>query len=501
MIKMNKYGIIFLLAAFAVVSACGCTPKKPSEPEKPFERYTQDLKIHSEIMNIDVPFSIYLPASYEKDKTKSYPVVYMLHGLGDTHNSWNGKYLSANSKIKALEQSGKIGENIYVFPEGYSTYYCNYYTGKYNYMDMFVNELIPYIDANYRTIADREHRATVGYSMGGFGAMVLPEQHPELFICSAPLSMSFRTDWQYLAESQSGWDNQWGKIFGGIGKSGDERLTDYYKQHCPYYQFTAENKDKLSKVHWFFTCGDDEENLLFANDTLHIQLRDLGYDHEYRVGNGGHQSSYWMDALSEVLPWFDHYFNGSSTWPSATDPDYVLQDVTFNDDGSAFSKAYTGEAEGTGVYFFHTGLSEQDLKDAMRVLYSTNNQKLFALLPCNLKEKSLSEWISFYEAKYPQNDHFAVGFEGAGATIMANQSSFNTMIFIDTNLGNDISVDPAKKYFFACTDESACYRDFGALYRGCKRGGGEFEYRVINATGDKDILKCANKLRTYIPIF
>ncbi len=497
---MNKTGIIILLTAAAVVSACGCTPKSKQTQEEPFERYTQDLVMHSDILNTNVPFSIFLPESYNTDKEKTYPVVYMLHGLGDNHNSWNGKYLSANYKIKTLEQAGKIGEMIYVYPEGFTTYYCNFYTGKYNYMDMFINELVPYIDANYRTIPDREHRAITGYSMGGFGAMVLPEKHPEAFLCSAPLSMSFRTDWQYLAESQSGWDNQWGKVFGGTGRAGEERLTDYYKQHCPFYQFTAENKTTLAQVHWFFTCGDDEENLLFANDTLHIQLRDLGYEHEYRVGNGGHQSSYWMDALGEVLPWFDHHMNGASSWPKSSWAEYTRQDVSFREDGTVFSAAYTGEGEGKGVYFFHNGLDAQILRDAMSVLYSTNTKALYAFLPCDLREKTLEEWLFYYEAKYPQNERYAVAFEGAGATVLDGQSSFSTMVFIDTDLGENIAADATKKYYFACTDESACYADFGALYRSCKRNGTEFEYRVIDASGNSspDILRCAQKLTAYI---
>lgn len=499
MMKMNKF--LLSLTCLAVVSACGCTPKKPAEPEpeQPFERYTKDLKMHSDIMNTDIPFSIYLPASYATEKEKTYPVVYMLHGHGDDHNSWNGNYLHANNKIKILESAGWISEMIYVFPEGFTTYYCNYYTGKYNYMDMFINELIPYIDANYRTIPDREHRSITGYSMGGFGAMVLPEKHPETFLCSAPLSMSFRTDWQYLAESQSGWDQQWGKIFGGTGKPGEERLTDYYKQHCPFYQFTEENKAELSKVHWYFICGDNEENLLFSNDTLHIQLRDNGYEHEYRVVDGGHSSSVWMPALEEVLPFFDHYMNGGSTWPACAQTDYTKQEVTFREDGTLFSNAYTGEEEGLGIYFFHDGMTEQEVKDAMSVFYSINTKYLFTYLPCDLSKKSVAEWIEFYEAKYPQNGKAAIAFHGAGATIMANSSSFSTMVFIDTTLGDSIAADPSKKYYFACTDESACYADFGALYRACKHGGVEFEYRVIDATGDNDILRCLSILKSYFP--
>jgi enterochelin esterase-like enzyme len=497
---MTKSRTLFVILSLLALVSCGCDNKRTlPEPDGTFERYTQDLVMHSDIMGTDIPFSILLPASYVYEKDKTYPVVYMLHGLGDNHNSWNGKYLTANSKIKNMESAGKISEMIYVYPEGFSTYYCNYYTGKYNYMDMFVNELVPYIDANYRTIPDREHRGTIGYSMGGFGAMVLAEKHPEVFSCSAPLSMSFRTDAQYMAESQSGWENQWGKIFGGMGEAGYGRITDYYKQHCPFYQFTPENKESLSKVHWFFTCGDNEEQLLIANDTLHVQLRDLGYPHEFRVGDGGHSSSYWMEALGEVLPYFDHHMNGASAWPEVSWDVYTKQDVAFREDGSAFSIAYTGEEPGTGVYFFHNGMDAQQLKDAMSVFYSTNTKYLFVFLPCDITKKSVSEWIAHYEGLYPQNACVAVGLDGTGAAVMAAQSSFGTLMFVDTALGNDIVADPQKKYFFACTDESTCYADMGALYRSCKRNGAEFEYRVINATGQADILRCLNKLKSYIP--
>ena len=496
---MMRSRIILLAACIAMLISCGCSgERKLPETDGTFERYTQDLVMHSELMGTDIKYSILLPESYVSDKDKSYPVVYMLHGLGDTHNSWNGKYLTANPKIKSLEAAGKISEMIYVFPEGFTTYYCNYYTGKYRYMDMFIEELVPHIDANFRTIPNREHRSITGYSMGGFGAMVLAEKHPETFLCSAPLSMSFRTDAQYMAESQSGWDGQWGKIFGGIGEPGYGRITDYYKEHCPFYQFTPENKATLSQVKWFFTCGDDEEQLLIANDTLHVQLRDNGYPHEFRVGNGAHTSSYWMEALGEVLPFFDHYMNGGQAWPESSWDPYTLQEVSPDQNGAIPSIAYTGAEPGTGVYFFHNGWDAKKVRDVMAVFFSTNTKDLFIFLPCDLTQKNVEEWIAHYEGTYPQNGHVAVGLEGSGAGILAKEAAFSRLVFVDTKLGDHIVANPDKKYFFTCTDESACYADMGALYRSCKRNGAEFQYRVINATGDADVLRCANKLKSYI---
>jgi hypothetical protein len=206
-----------------------------------------------------------------------------------------------------------------------------------------------------------------------------------------------------------------------------------------------------------------------------------------------------MEALSEVLPYFDHYMNGGSSWPEGSWETYSLQEVSFDENGAAPSLSYKSTDPGTGIYFFHNGMDSNQLKSLMSVLYSTNTKYLYVYLPCDLTKKSVTEWISFYEEVYPQNSYYAVGLEGAGEAVLTNQSLFSTMVFIDTKLGNSIEVRADKKYFFACTDESDCYSDMGALYRSCKRNGATFEYRVINTTGDSDILRCANKLKSYIP--
>ena len=187
---MRFKGFTYILSCLLVLASCGCTkphvqpsdtPDTPSTPVTPdppgFQRYITDLQFPSNTLREHVTYSIYLPADYDTDTETRYSVVYMLHGLGDNNNSWNGNYLHANSKINSWEARG-LSKMIYVFPKGFSSYFCNFYNGSYNYMDMFINELIPEIDAKYRTIPDREHRAITGYSMGGFGACALAEKHP-----------------------------------------------------------------------------------------------------------------------------------------------------------------------------------------------------------------------------------------------------------------------------------------------------------------------------------
>ena len=476
---MKKTWIISILALFIALTSCGCNPKKEVPPSDTFVRMTDGVIVQSTLLNFPIPFSVLLPKSYIKEPDKRYPVVYMLHGLGDKPESWNDSWLRVQPTIESLEESG-MGDMIYIFPSGYKTYYCNRFDGSYPYMDMLVSELIPFVDATYRTIPDKGHRAVTGYSMGGFGACALALKHPELFCASAPLSMSFRTDEQYMTESQDGWNSQWGRIFGGSGKTGEERLTDYYKEHCPFYQFTASNKSAVSGVHWYFTCGNDEEQLLIAGDALHVQMRDAAIEHEYRVADGGHDGGYWRAALKEVLPMFDYYMNGGKLWtPVAAKPEVK----TLEFDGAFLSPEYK-RGEGTQALLIHSDLGTDNLGKIMAAMDKSCLGKAFAIIPCDLSEKSLPEWMAQADENYPAAKRICVTVGTDGSAAIDNSDSFERLIFIDSSFSSAPTVKKDQKIYFACTDNAANYAGMGALYEACKQSEASFEYFVSNSTGD-----------------
>ena len=456
----------------------------PPQPEG-FKRYQKDFTLNSRILREYVKYSVFLPADYETATDTRYSVVYMLHGLGDNNNSWNGDYLHANSKIEFLEMQG-LTKMIYVYPQGFASYYCNFFDGSYNYMDMFIQELIPLIDKTYRTIPDKQHRAVTGYSMGGFGACALAEKHPEVFEACAPLSMSVRTDWQYLEESQSGWENQWGIIFGGLGESGEGRITEYYKQHCPIHYFNAENKEQLSTVHWYFICGDDEKNLLYSNDQLHCVLRDNGYDHEYRVVDGGHSSSVWNPALEEVLPWFDYYMNGGSLWSPELNFDWDPGTVEGkrNDDGVFESNKYKEAKTGTALYIVHNNELSEGYLDCL--MYSAMVDAAFdygyVMLPCDISKKSLTEWFAYWDAKYPNTKKLVLGYgKGAAAALALPSDTFKRSYYVNPAVGDVLNVAKDQAIYFCGTDDDPNYAGMNALYNACKKNGAKFEYRIVNA--------------------
>ena len=492
---MTKSSILCILGALLVLTSGNCskTPGPDNKEEDPpvvnppepvgFQRYVKDQVLSSTILREHIKYSVYLPADYEEDTDTRYSVVYMLHGLGDNNNSWNGSYLHANSKVDEWEAKG-LTKMIYVFPQGFASYYCNFYDGSYNYMDMFVQEFIPLIDKTYRTIPDKQHRAITGYSMGGFGACALAEKHPEMFEACAPLSMSVRTDWQYLEESQSGWENQWGIIFGGLGERGEGRITEYYKQHCPIHYFNAENKAQLSTVHWYIICGDDEKNLLYSNDQLHCVMRDNGYDHEYRVVDGGHSSSVWNPALDEVLPWFDYYMNGGSLWSPTLDKDYTPGVVEVNSDGVFESAKYKENKTGTALLIVHNAeLSESVINSIMAsAAIDPAFDYGYVMLPCDISKKSLTEWMTYWDAKYTNTKKLVLGYgQGAEAALALPSDTFKRSYYINPAAGSSPNVAKDQSIYFCGTDDDANYLGMNTLYNACKNNGATFEYRIVNA--------------------
>lgn len=132
--------------------------------------------------------TIYLPPNYDVSPNKRYPVVYLLHGVGDTDRTWmEGKAQWSNIQSLMDEgiAEGKFGEMMIVMPDerrtiGGGSYYVNSsVTGKWE--DFTTKELISFIDTHYRTIAQAEARGIAGHSMGGYGAITLGMKHPDLY--------------------------------------------------------------------------------------------------------------------------------------------------------------------------------------------------------------------------------------------------------------------------------------------------------------------------------
>ncbi|MDR2557008.1 MAG: esterase family protein [Bacteroidales bacterium] len=475
----NKIALIATLC-FVSLFSCNCNEEKPAPPDN-FVRYATDLQIDSKILGMPIKYSVLLPADYVKNPNKRYPVVYLLHGLGDDHKSWNDKWLNIAGYIDIWENTEGLEQMIYIMPQGFRSYYVNRYDGKFNYMDMFIEEFVPKMDTVYRTVADREHRAVAGYSMGGFGAMILASKHPEIFSVSVPLSMSFRTDEQYMTESASGWDNQWGAVFGGKGLNGEARLTDYYKQHCPYYMFTEQTVPQYLSVKYFYDCGDDEEQLLVANNRLHTQLRNIGFAHEFRVRNGAHTSSYWANAMQKALPYISSCFNGV---PYSGEENILLPDTLnmSNDNAGVFlPRDYAASGKEYPAVFFFGNLQPLQVAKALQ------SSREFILFTAS-DVQDIPEWISECKNIYRISKKHAIICDGnMPLSLMSNTDTLN-LFLIDAAIDTLITPNRNNFYYFTLGDDGTNYTSADFLYRYVKKNEVLFEYRVYNGTSSNNSL-------------
>jgi enterochelin esterase-like enzyme len=135
----------------------------------------EQLKIDSQYLDTGLRFHVYTPPCYEEESTRLYPVLYLIHGQTFNDDQWDR--LGADEAADQLIAAGKVPPFLIVMPYDISSNQPAFD----HFGEAAVNELLPFIDENYRTLADREHRAVGGLSRGASWAIHLGLTHPELF--------------------------------------------------------------------------------------------------------------------------------------------------------------------------------------------------------------------------------------------------------------------------------------------------------------------------------
>ena len=138
--------------------------------------------------------NIYLPPGYDNGDKLAYPVVYLLHGYTGDSEIWTGGSYRMNGRtvgnilnsMSSWLKDGKVKEMIIVMPDSNTRFDGSFYTNSIaagNWGDYIARDLVSYIDDNYRTLPQRESRAVIGHSMGGYGGVKLGLLYPEVFGC------------------------------------------------------------------------------------------------------------------------------------------------------------------------------------------------------------------------------------------------------------------------------------------------------------------------------
>lgn len=258
-----------------------------------------DLSLPSKILKMDRKYAVYLPPDYETS-TRSYPVLYLLHGSGDDQTGWVqfGEVLRiADNAIK----DGTATPMIIIMPDANTGRrgYFNDPKGDWNYEDFFFKELVPYVEKKYHIKSDKRYRAVAGLSMGGGGSFIYALHHPEMFSSACPLSAA--TGPLTIEDAKK-------QLMRTMPDVADSVVAQYYNRQSVVALVNAVPDDQKKAVRWYIDDGDDDF-LYEGNCMVHIAMRKKEIPHEFRVRDGGHTWTYWRESLPKVLEFVSQAFH------------------------------------------------------------------------------------------------------------------------------------------------------------------------------------------------
>ena len=244
------------------------------------------VQFESEVLGRDWNYTVYLPSGYDYSGL-SYPVVYLLHGNGGNENSWPTQG-NVQEVADTLIRDERIPPVIIVMPEANTTWYVD---RKENMETAVIEELIPEIESQFRTIPTREGRVVAGLSMGGYGALRFALIYPEMFAAAGLLSPAI-----YVPEPPE--DSSARRV--GVFGEEDYDPEVWTSLNYPNYidAFLAQDLD----VPMYINSGDDDEFFIERHAAeLYSLLREAGEPAELRILDGAHEWSVWASTIGEAL--------------------------------------------------------------------------------------------------------------------------------------------------------------------------------------------------------
>jgi enterochelin esterase-like enzyme len=313
------------------------------------------LEHQSEVLKNNAPgdpyertLPIYLPPGYDDQPDQRYPVIWVLAPFG----SWGERFFNLQAwdenivqRMDRLIGEGKAKPAILAFPDCFTSFGGSQYVNSPavgNYKDYILEELIPLVDDTFRTTGERDRRGVLGYSSGGYGALMLAMEHPDIFGAAASHSgdMYFEQGYwmdfsdavreleraggvsAFLAslkemERPQEKSRDWSNTLNIVAMSAcySPNTNSPYGFDLPFDLYTGMIKEDVWK-RWqekdlirivedhldalrsmrsiYFDCGiRDEYNLFLGARRLHQILDQHGIEHTYFEHEGGHRNINW----------------------------------------------------------------------------------------------------------------------------------------------------------------------------------------------------------------
>lgn len=310
----------FSLLLFALLPATGRAQQRG--------RVHEDVFV-SAALGVSKHLVVYLPPSYDRDSSRRFPVVYYLHGLSGSETDWVSKG-SIDVAADSLFAAG-TREMILVMPDGDDGWYTNwanqvslascadtlhtespdrYCVAHEQYEDYIAHDVVEFVDAHYRTRADRAHRGIAGLSMGGYGAVILALHHPDVFSAAASHSGVLSTLYDgphpfaeparyatSVADARPAAGGFWPRYQLYWGSA-----LDRWYEADPAHAAAALVHSGKAMPALFIDCGS-EDGFVDQNRAFHSELVRLGIPHTYAEWPGAHTWRYWSTHVRQSLAW------------------------------------------------------------------------------------------------------------------------------------------------------------------------------------------------------
>ncbi len=271
--------------------------------------------------------TVWLPPSYGESE-KNYPVIYYLHGFAESARAFitgreeelNASFAAGNKEFLVV---GINGANVL----GGSFYVNSPITG--NWEDYVIDEVIPFIDSNYRTIKDGSARGIFGFSMGGFGAINLAFKHPDVFVAVYSISPGLLADgdlpsamatWKYDMSFKKAYaqafspdpENEW---YGGVPQFDntpeDDQIIKNWENGFGNINQKIDDYIALEKplagIKIVYGTSDEYDWIPRGCEFMSDCLSQRGIEHTLKASEGGRHTIPQGVVSDDIIPFFNEY--------------------------------------------------------------------------------------------------------------------------------------------------------------------------------------------------
>ncbi|MBO0935698.1 esterase family protein [Fibrella sp. HMF5335] len=269
---MSKHPLLLLIALFLSLTAVAGK--------------VDTVSVESASMRKAIKCLVITPDRYASASAERFPVVYLLHGFGGTYRDWIGM-------APELSNYADRYNVIIACPDGQNSWYLDSPVKPTVRFETFMTaELLPFLDRQYRTQPDRQHRAITGLSMGGHGALFLAMRHRDLY--SQAASLSGGVDFRPFPKN---WELR--DLLGDAETSPDVWTANTVS--------TAADAIQNGELRLLVDCGTGDF-FYDVNKALHQKLLQRNIAHDYIERPGGHTWDYWRGNVEYHLLFFRNGF-------------------------------------------------------------------------------------------------------------------------------------------------------------------------------------------------